>query len=212
MFFRGPPSLATTPSPPPFTHLGVDARDDEAGLDAGVHVGLREGAAVHRGRPDAAVERALRRGVAARGPAVDVARVVEHGVLLLKAVQRGLDKRREGRWGLRGGSARTAPPRRNRHTLSLLSLPYLGHDVRSQQFAQPRARVGRVRRRVRVEDFAHNEDIVPAAHRVGVDGHGAQDAVRVVALGLAGGRAVERPVGKVGGLVVGDRLLQDLGR
>lgn len=51
---------------------------------------LGERPAVHGGRPHAAVEGALRGRVASLRPAVDVARVGQHRVLLLEAVERGL--------------------------------------------------------------------------------------------------------------------------
>jgi hypothetical protein len=68
--------------------LGVDAADLQPGLDAGVHVGLHEGPPVDGLQTHPAVERPLRVREAALGPPVDLARLVEHGVLLLEPEQR----------------------------------------------------------------------------------------------------------------------------
>jgi hypothetical protein len=65
-------------------HLGVDAGELQAGLEAGVHVGLDDLAAVDLVGADAAVVGALGAGEAAAGPAEGVA-VLEERVLLLHA-------------------------------------------------------------------------------------------------------------------------------
>lgn len=74
-------------------------------------------------------------------------------------------------------------------SLSLFIDSHLGHDL------------GALLPRVVVDGgaiglvaVAHHHDVVPAAERVGVDGLGVQDNLRVLAGGLAGGRAVEVPL------------------
>ena len=102
-------------------HLGVDARDREAGVEARVEVRLDDVAAVHLVGADAAVVEALRRGEAAAvGEAVRTA-VLEERVLLLDAEQRLvarvlLGDRREQRRACSSGAAscRAAAPRTSR--------------------------------------------------------------------------------------------------
>ena len=136
--------------------LGVDAGDGEAGLDAGVEVGLSEAAAVDGLGAHSTVEGALGGGVSASGPPEGASVLLEHGVLLLKAEERG---------GL--------------------------NDIVGQELDEGGAGVGLVGLAVGGEDVAHDEDVGGAADGVGEDVDGAEDAVGVVALGLAGGGAVE---------------------
>ena len=81
-------SLFSLPIPSPHHFLPPPSLPPS--LSPSHHVRLGEGPAVHGRRSDAAVEGALRGGVAALRPAVDVARVGQHRVLLLEAVERGL--------------------------------------------------------------------------------------------------------------------------
>jgi hypothetical protein len=64
--------------------LGVSARDLDAGVQAGLVVGVHDVALHDLSRADAAVVGALGSGEAADGPAVRVAVEVEEGVLLLE--------------------------------------------------------------------------------------------------------------------------------
>jgi hypothetical protein len=189
-------------------------------------VRLGERPAVHGRRAHAAVERALGSGVTPLRPAVDVARVGEHGVLLLEAVERGLgddltgrergggkekEKRRQGRGGAEGERRKRREPSEKtpieQKGFGGKKKTHRGVDERRQR----RPRVRRVRRRVRVEHLAHHQHVLPAAHGVRVDRDRVEDAVRVVALSLPRRRAVEGPVGEVLGVAAGHGLLDDLG-
>ena len=68
--------------------LGVDARDGQAGGQAGVEVGLDEGPPVDVVGADAAVVRALRAGVARLLREAERPAALEEGVLLLDPEQR----------------------------------------------------------------------------------------------------------------------------
>ena len=59
------------------------------------------------------------------------------------------------------------------------------------------ARVGGMRRAIRVHDFAQNDVSVLAAC-IGIQSHGFQHAVGAFALGLHGGTAVKTPIGQIG--------------
>ena len=101
-------------------HLGVDARDAEAGVEARLEVRLDDVTAEHLVGADAAVVEALRRGEAVRREA-ERAAVLEERVLLLDAEQRLLvgvllgDRTELGpRVGRRAASCRGAAPRTSR--------------------------------------------------------------------------------------------------
>jgi hypothetical protein len=74
-----------------------------------------------------------------------------------------------------------------------------------------RAGVGRVGLAVGAQHFAHDEEVRGAADGVGHDAGGADDAVRVVAFGLARGGPVVGPVAKVLGVEGLDGLHEALG-
>lgn len=115
--------------------------------------------------------------------------------------ERSKEKNRREKWSKKKRSRKTPKKAKTPKT------PHRGVDQRREL----RPRVGRVRRRVRVEHLAHHEHVLPSADGVRVDSHGVQNAVRVVAGGLAGRRAVEGPVGEVLGVAAGHGLLDDLG-
>jgi len=53
--------------------------------------------------------------------------------------------------------------------------------------------------------------MVPSPDWVRHNAHGAEDAIRIVALGLASGGAVKRPAREILGVIAGDGLGNDLG-
>mmetsp|Transcript_11769 Transcript_11769/g.33195 ORF Transcript_11769/g.33195 Transcript_11769/m.33195 type:complete len:410 (+) Transcript_11769:478-1707(+) len=63
----------------------------------------------------------------------------------------------------------------------------------------------------RVQDVAHDEHIISSTDGIRADEARAQDAVRVVSLGLAGGRPIEGPRREVGSVHRGDGLRDALG-
>ena len=72
-------------------------------------------------------------------------------------------------------------------------------DAGVHQVAQVRAGVGGVRRAVGVEHFAQDEIVAALTGGIAHDPHRDQRAIAVMAVGLAGRRAVEAPFGKVPG-------------
>lgn len=71
--------------------------------------------------------------------------------------------------------------------------------------------VGLVGKALRVQDLAHDEHIVSTTDGIGAHIDRVQDAIRVVTLSLASGRAIEGPCREVLGVEAGDGLLDDLG-
>ena len=162
--------------PLPGHHLSIDARNNETSLDASIHVGFRQVAAVHRLGTDTAVEGALGGGESTCRPAIHVAMLTQHGVFLLKAKQASF----------------------------LL-------DLVVDDGLEVGTRVGGMGFAIGVEDIAHDEDVVTATNGVRTHIHGSQDAIRVLAFGLAGGGAIKGPRREVLGVEGGDGLLDDLG-
>jgi len=185
--------------------LGVGAANLDTGVEAGLVVGLDDVATKDLGGTDTAVVGSLGSGETGLGPAEGVAIGVEERVLLLDAepglVLLDLLKDLVGLVARVGG---------------------VGGAIVVEGLMQYAISKGKERKKERKKESAkkkkkylgEDEDVVTATEGVGKDGNGLHEHVRVVAGGLASGRAVKVPdlelVDRLGDLVEGHGLLAEV--